>query len=275
MITQGFGMSPIDIGVGLAAILLFTLISTRLKLLTRGGMFAALLVGTLVTVFGGLTWLSLLLTFYLAAGALTRFHYKAKMEKGTAEMKGGARSWTNVFANGGVAALFAVFEGTLTGAIFFGGFLGALSSAASDTLATEIGILYPGEPRMITRLRRRVKAGTSGALSPYGELGIVLAATLLGIVAFEFHVESWNLPKMLLVAVGGGLIGSTADSLIGATLQARYFCPRCNEETETNPHRCAAECKLIGGTPFMNNHWVNLTSTVVGGLVGVFLAVSL
>lgn len=268
-------MSPSDIGVGLAVVFIFTLISTRLKLLTRGGMMAALLVGTLVTVFGGLTWLSLLLTFYLAAGTLTRFHYKAKLAKGTAEMKGGARSWTNVFANGGVAALFAVFEGTLTGGIFFGGFLGALSSAASDTLATEVGTLYPGEPRMITRLRQRVKAGTSGALSPYGELGILMAATLLGVVAFAFNIESWNLPKFLLVAVGGGFIGSTADSLLGATLQARYFCPSCNEETETNPHKCAVRCKLIGGTSFLNNHSVNLISTVVGGIVGVLLATAI
>ena len=268
-------MNPIDIGVGLTVVLLFTLISARLKLLTKGGMYAALLVGALVTVFGGLTWLGLLLAFYLAAGALTRFQYKIKLEKGAAETKGGARSWTNVFANGGVAALFAVFEGTLTGGIFFGGFLGALSSAASDTLATEVGTLYPREPRMITRLRRKVKAGTSGGLSPYGELGILVAATLLGAVAFAFHIESWSLPKILLVSVSGGFIGSTSDSLLGATLQARYYCPLCREETESNPHKCSSECKLIRGTRLLNNHSVNLVSTMVGGLVGVALAFAL
>jgi len=275
VLTEGFSVNPIDIGVGLTVVLLFTLISARLKLLTKGGMYAALLVGALVTVFGGLTWLGLLLAFYLAAGALTRFQYKIKLEKGAAETKGGARSWTNVFANGGVAALFAVFEGTLTGGIFFGGFLGALSSAASDTLATEVGTLYPREPRMITRLRRKVKAGTSGGLSPYGELGILVAATLLGAVAFAFHIESWSLPKILLVSVSGGFIGSTSDSLLGATLQARYYCPLCREETESNPHKCSSECKLIRGTRWLNNHSVNLVSTMVGGLVGVALAFAL
>ncbi len=268
-------MNPAQIGVGLAIVLLFTVVSTRLKLLTRGGMYAALLVGTLVTVFGGLSWLGLLLTFYLAAGALTRFEYKIKLEKGTAETKGGARSWTNVFANGGVAALFAVFEGTLSGGVFFGGFLGALTCAASDTLATEVGTLYPGEPRLITRLRQKVRAGTSGALSPYGELGILLAALLLGAIAFAFHIESWNLSKILLVAISGGFIGSTADSLFGATLQAKYYCPKCNEDTEVNPHNCSAECKLIRGTRLLNNHSVNLISTIIGGLVGVVLSVTL
>jgi uncharacterized protein (TIGR00297 family) len=264
-------MNPIDIGVGLAVVILFTLISAKLKLLTKGGMYAALFIGALVAIFGGLTWLSLLLAFYLAAGALTRFRYRIKLEKGTAETKGGARSWTNVFANGGVAALFAVFEGAFTGGIYFGGFLGALSSAASDTLATEVGTLYPNEPRMITRLRRKVKAGTSGALSPYGELGIVVAAILLGVVAFAFHIESWSLPKMLLVSVSAGFVGSTSDSLLGATLQARYYCPTCEEETESNPHKCSSECRLIRGTRFLNNHSVNLVSTMVGGLVGVVL----
>ncbi len=275
MLIVGFRLNPAEIGVGLAIVLLFTIISTRLKLLTKGGMYAALLVGALVTVFGGLTWLGLLLAFYLAAGALTRFQYKIKLAKGTAETKGGARSWTNVFANGGVAALFAVFEGTLSGGVVFGGFLGALACAASDTLATEVGTLYPGEPRLITRLRQKVKTGTSGALSPYGEIGILLAAILLGAVAFEFHIESWSLLKMLLVAISGGFIGSTADSLLGATLQAKYYCPLCKEDTEVNPHNCTSECKLTRGTRFLNNHTVNLISTLIGALVGVMLATTL
>ena len=268
-------MNPLEIGVGLTVVLLFTIISTRLRLLTKGGMHAALLIGTLVTVFGGLTWLGLLLAFYLAAGALTRFHYKNKLEKGTAEKKGGARSWTNVFANGGVAAVFAVFEGIFSGGIIFGGFLGALSSAASDTLATEVGTLYPGEPRLITRLKLKVKAGTSGALSPYGELGIILAAIFLGVVAFAFRIEAWSLPKMLLVSVSGGFIGSTSDSILGASLQGRYYCPLCKEVTESNPHSCGTECKLTRGLRLLNNHSVNLVSTLVGGLVGVAMAVTL
>ena len=268
-------MSPLDIGVGLAVVFLFTIISTRLRLLTQGGMLAALLVGTLVTLSAGLAWLGLLLAFHLAAGAVTRFHYETKLRNGTAELKGGARSWTNVFANGGVPAVFAVFEGTIHSGIFFGGFLGALSSAASDTLATEVGTLYPGEPRLITKLGRKVRAGTSGALSPYGEAAILLGAALLGAVAYIFHIESWSLFKTLLVAVSAGFIGSTVDSLLGASLQAKYICPRCNEETETNLHKCTSECRLISGTPLMNNHSVNLISTIVGGLIGVLLAASL
>lgn len=268
-------MNSFDIGVGIAVVLLFTILSTKLKLLTRGGMYAALIVGTVVTVFAGLTWLSLLLAFHLAAATLTRFRYETKLKRGTAESKGGARSWTNVFANGGVAAFFAVFEWVLGGGIFFGGFLGALSSAASDTLATEVGTLYPGEPRLITKLTRKVKVGTSGALSPYGELGIVLAAAMLGIVAFAFHIESWSLYKMLLVAVSAGFIGSTVDSLLGATLQVRYFCPRCSEVTETNPHRCSTTCRIVSGSRLLNNHSVNLISTIIGGLVGVLVAASI
>ncbi len=265
-------MSPFDFGVGLAVVFLFTIVSTKLRLLTQGGMIAALLVGTLITLFGGLSWLGLLIAFHLTASALTRFQYEAKLRKGTAESKGGARAWTNVFANGSAAAIFAVFEGTFGGGIFAGGFLGALSSAASDTLATEVGTLYPGEPRLITKLRRKVRAGTSGALSPYGEVAIILAAALLGALAFLLHIGSWSLSKTLLVATSAGFVGSTADSLLGATLQAKYFCPHCNEGTETNPHGCTSECRLISGTSLLNNHSVNLISTMVGGLVGLLAA---
>ncbi len=264
--------SPLEIGVGFLLVLLFTGFSARFRLLTRGGTIAALFVGTLVTFFAGLAWLALLLAFHLAAAALTRFHYEAKLRKGAAELKGGARSWSNVFANGGVAALFAVFEGTFGGGIFFGGFLGALSSAASDTLATEVGLLYPGEPRLITKLSARVRAGTSGAISPYGEAAILFAASILGFVAFVFRIESWNIFKMLLVAIGAGLIGSTADSILGASFQAKYFCPHCTEATESNTHGCGTVSTLIKGRPFLNNHSVNLIATLVGGLTGVLLS---
>lgn len=264
-------MSPVDLVVGLGLVVFFTIFSARTHLLTLDGMVAALILGTAVTLSAGLTWLVLVLGFYLAAGGLTRYGYATKLARGVAESKGGVRSWANVFANGGIAALFAIGEGLLGGGVFFGGFLGSLAAAASDTLATEIGTLYPGEPRLITQLRKRVKTGTSGGVSPYGEIAIFLAATILGLAAYVLHSE-WGFFKTVLVALTAGFIGATSDSLLGATLQAKYQCPSCHEPTETRFHKCGAECVLTHGTPVLNNHAVNFLSTVVGGLVGVLLA---
>ncbi len=61
-----------------------------------------------VTLAAGLIWLGLVLAFYLSAGVFTRFRYHSKLQRGEAEMKGGARSWASVVANGEIATAFAV-----------------------------------------------------------------------------------------------------------------------------------------------------------------------
>jgi uncharacterized membrane protein len=66
------------------------------------------------------------------------------------------------------------------------------------------------------------------------------------------------------------LVGSFADSLLGATVQAIYHCGGCRVETERRRHRCGMETRLVRGWRWLNNDAVNAIASAVGA--GVALA---
>ncbi len=265
-----------DLAIALSILTLLAIASIKLKLVDYTGTAAAFVVGFITLIFGGWNWFAILLSFYLTSSLLTKYKYDIKRRLGVAEAKGGARAWTNVFGNGGIAALFALAEGLFGGGAFFGGFIGAVSTAAADTLATELGLLYPGEPRLITNLRKKVPPGTSGGVSIYGEVAILVASTVIGLVAAACGAEPSFTPiKILLIAILSGFAGSTIDSILGATVQAQYWCESCKKLVEVKHHSCGSETKLVRGFEFINNHVVNFTSTALGGFIGLVLSLML
>jgi uncharacterized membrane protein len=94
---------------------------------------------------------------------------------------------------------------------------------------------------------------------------LLLAAAELG----EWPL--WLLPAALL----GGMAGSLADSLLGATVQALYRLPD-GGATERRADSSGAAYQALRGWRWMNNDMVNLISSLAGGLVAlaVFLLVS-
>jgi hypothetical protein len=53
-------------------------------------------------------------------------------------------------------------------------------------------------------------------------------------------------------------------------VQAIYWCPRCEKETERHPlHTCGAETVQRRGWSWMNNDAVNWIASLVGAVVGV------
>ena len=73
---------------------------------------------------------------------------------------------------------------------------------------------------------------------------------------------------LLVAGILGGIGGSLADSLLGATVQAGYFCPACGVPTESPVHSCGGPTYLVKGLPRINNDIVNNMATLVGALVG-------
>jgi uncharacterized membrane protein len=78
---------------------------------------------------------------------------------------------------------------------------------------------------------------------------------------------------IFLAALAGGTAGMLADSLLGATLQASYFCPQCNKPTESRVHRCGTPTTLVRGQRWVTNDVVNLAGTLVGALVGLAVVI--
>lgn len=266
-------MQPL-IGLALAGCIAF--LAYRLRALTPGGAMAAAVLGTLIFSLGGVEWSILLLVFFISSSALSRLAKPRKRAVEENYAKGDRRDAGQVLANGGAAGLFVILHAAFPAAAWpWLGAAAALAAATADTWATELGVLSPQPPRLITT-GREVERGASGGVSLAGSAaalaGAALEAATLVIVwpgADTPNGFSGAAAWFLLVTLAG-LAGSLADSLLGATLQAIYFCPACQKETERHPqHSCGTVTSLSRGLPWLNNDWVNAACTVSGALLAL------
>ena len=249
-------------GAAATAALIATLARAR-RSLTSGGAIAATAVGTVTFARGELPAAMALVAFFVSSSALSHFKQAEKARRGAlAQAKGGERDALQVLANGGVAALSIA----LAGPAGTGAFLGALATAGADTWATELGLLARTAPRVITSLRR-VAPGTSGAITPEGTLASVAGAALVGAA---WAVTAGQPGRSLLTASVAGTLGALTDSLLGATAQASYHCPTCDEPTESRVHaRCGRPAKLVRGLARVDNDAVNALATLGGAGLGM------
>jgi uncharacterized protein (TIGR00297 family) len=145
--------------------------------------------------------------------------------------------------------------------------LGALATAAADTWATEVGTLASAPPRSILTLRP-VAAGTSGGVTLQGTAAALAGAVGIGLLA---ALLGWD-RGVSAAAAAGGFAGALADSLLGATVQARRWCDRCALATERSVHDCGGRTRPAGGLRWLDNDGVNVVSALVGALVALALA---
>ena len=236
------------------------LLAFRAHSLNKSGAIAATVVGTVIFGVGGWQWAILLLTFFITSSGLSRAFKKRKQGLEEKYSKGHERDAGQVFGNGGVATLFALLHGFFPGEIWpWLGFAAALAAVNADTWATELGVLNPHSPRMITDLRKIVEQGTSGGISLVGTIASLVGSSLIALLAVLLSPlgTSGSFGVFALITLSG-LAGSLFDSLLGATVQAIYFCPKEQKETERHPlHTCGTETVQIRGWHWLTNDWVN------------------
>ena len=254
--------------IGLAAAIVIALLAWRAGSLSRGGALAATLVGTVIFGLGGWQWAVILLAFFISSSLLTRLFRKRKAEVDEKFSKGGQRDAGQVLANGGIPAVFAALSLLLPSAPWtWWAFAASMAAVNADTWATELGVLNPTPPRLITS-GRRVEKGTSGGVSLYGSLSALAGAGLIAGLAVLFAPAS-TLTQEPWTAFGvvclSGLLGALFDSLLGATVQGIYRCPTCAKETERHPlHLCGSPTGLIRGWKWLNNDLVNAACSACG-----------
>jgi len=221
------------------------------KWLTPGGVAAALAVG--IAVSWGLSWrgLAALSAFFISGSLLTQL----------TERRGPRRGARQVIANGGVAAVSALF-GAWTAAA------GALAAAAADTWATEIGAFSPLPPRLITT-GRRVTRGTSGGMTALGTLGGVAGAAMIALLAALLEPQGAAPGSAALIGCAG-VVGMVFDSVLGATVQGKYACPECDARFERGNTVCHQPVRLTGGWRWLDNDGVNLAATLCGAATVAF-----
>ena len=247
--------------------------------LSSSGVVGAIITGTLIFGLGGWEWGILLVAFFVSSSALS--FYRAGEKQGLAEKfaKGHRRDLGQAMANGGITALLAVlsqlppFPGGGKGRVlWFVACAGAMAAVNADTWATELGVLNPRPPRLITT-GQRVEVGTSGGVTWLGTAASLGGALLIGILGGLGSLvlrQGWtSAGVLLLAATAGGLVGSLFDSVLGATIQAIYWCDTCQKETERQVHRCGTGTRLSRGWRWLGNDLVNLFASAVGALVAV------
>lgn len=266
---------PQQLFLGFTLAMLAALVAWRLGWLSGSGALAAFILGGIVCGLGGWAWAILLLSFFLSSSLLSRMKKRQKESLDEKYAKGARRDWGQVLANGGVAGGMVLLHAVFPEAAWpWLAFAGSLAAANADTWATELGVLSNSIPRNIAT-GRKVERGTSGAISLPGTLSAFAGALLIGLLAAGMW--SWavfhgglSTADFFLASLGiglSGVLGSLADSLLGATIQAIFYCPACQKETERHPlHTCGALTRHIRGWRWLNNDWVNLMCTLSGCL---------
>jgi uncharacterized protein (TIGR00297 family) len=260
--------TPARAALGLVLAAGVALAARRARALGPGGAVAATAVGA-ASVAAGWDWAPLLMVFFVGSTAWSRVGRDAKAARtGAIVEKGDERDAYQVLANGGLFALAAVafaIGGSptmqpLTQALAGG----SLAAATADTWATEVGTWVGGRPRSILSFRR-VAAGTSGGVTAAGTLAALAGATSIAATA---ALLGWPRVVAAWILVGG-FAGAIADSVLGATLQARRWCAVCNQGTERHVHSCGRPTKRAGGVHWLDNDGVNALCGIVGALVSV------
>jgi uncharacterized protein (TIGR00297 family) len=258
-----------QIFLGLIFGILISTLAWRAGSLSISGAISAAIVGSLIFGLGGLAWGVLLLGFFISSSLLSRAFRKQKSGLSEKFSKGNQRDWAQVFANGGFGTLLVIlFSLTPEREWPWFAYVGAMAAVNADTWATELGVLNPTAPRLITN-RKKVEPGTSGGVSLTGLLASLSGGALIALfgVLFTPSGEKWLLG---LSATAAGFLGSIFDSLLGATVQAIYICPTCQKETERHPqHTCGSETHQIRGWKWLGNDAVNFAASLLGAIIPV------
>lgn len=232
--------APWAIGLNIAA----AWAGHRARTVSRSGAIGGAVVGALIYLGGGPgAWALLLVTFILASAA-SRAGLQRKMRLGIAEAHGGRRGAGNAIANCGVAAVAAVAAVTTPyPAAALLALVSALTAGGSDTVASEAGKSW-GHATFLVTTFRRVKPGTSGAMSFEGTVaGLIAALAMAALATWLGLISGGVIPVVVMAATVGALV----ESALGATLE---------------------------GPGILNNDMLNFINTAVAVAVAVALVVA-
>ncbi|XP_034483525.1 transmembrane protein 19 isoform X2 [Drosophila innubila] len=232
-----------------------------------------------------------LVVFFFSSSRATKFRaqLKRKFEHDFKEGEG-QRNWVQVLCNGGMATqlalLYLIDCGSGERAIDFAkeyrsSWLGiaVMSSFAccnGDTWSSELGsVLSKSDPISIISWRR-VPRGTNGGISLVGTVVSLLGGLLVGFgyfVTVRYTVDAKMLlvspPQWPIILFGGlaGLFGSLLDSVLGGLLQFSGI--NAQGKIVDAPGK---GIRHVSGLRILDNHSVNLISSIVMGVTMPLLA---
>ena len=257
----------------------------RRKHITKSGAALGSVIAFILTL-ASYPFLACLIAFFFSSSQATKFRQDRKRKLEEHFKEGGQRNWVQVLCNGGMAAQLAFlyildlgcgehpidFVNGYRGSWLSLGVLGSFACCNGDTWASELGtVIGKGEPYLITSWKK-VPRGTNGGVTVGGFIFSFLGGALIGVFHFVttyYFVESQQLeaapPQWPLIIAGAlaGFFGSVLDSILGATLQYSGI----DEKTGVVVERSGKGIRHLSGIRFLDNHCVNLISSITIGLL--------
>ena len=245
----------IQLGIGVGISILFCYYTVRRKSLTLGGALTASFVGLWVLWFAGARWLIPLFFFFITGTLLG--HLSKNKSQTTDAKHGKARDALQVLCNGGIYAVLATFAQGAAREMMLSLMLVSMAICTADTWASEIGIYFRWKTYDVLRFRK-TPVGLSGGVSVPGTLGGLLGALAMAALGNAL-LPDFLKPDLLLFITISGFVGMLLDSIMGASLQARYR----NVQTETLSDSTDKNTVLQSGWRWMTNDAVNFWSNAV------------
>lgn len=266
-------MLPDIAHIVVAAVLGITIafLSYKLHLVTFGGSAAVFILAVIIYGIGRWNWTVPILAFFLLSSLLSRIGKTKKQNLERIVAKSEVRDEGQVFANGGVAGILVLLWYLFPGHFdIYYLFLASISAVTADTWATEIGTLSGRSPRSIITFKVE-EPGTSGGVSLMGFVGGAAGSVI--VIAISVPFSPVAIPQsMFIKLIAAGTIGSVCDSILGATVQARY---KNNDMMITEQEQTGnIRHTLVHGIRGIDNDLVNWACALCGA-IGMYLMLTI
>lgn len=256
--------SVIALAIGIFIALLFCIYTIRKKALTLDGAVVASLLGLWVVWFAGARWLIPLFFFFITGTLLGRL--SKNKAQATDAKHGKARDYVQVICNGGIYAFLATFVNDVAPNVIFILMLISMAICTADTWSSEIGIYFRWNTYDMLRLKP-VPPGLSGGVSLPGTLGGLMGGLAMAILGYFLLYDASPINLIAIITIAG-FVGMLLDSILGASVQARYK----NLKTNILSDNKSRDMILQQGWRWMTNDAVNAWSNALVTLgSGIFL----
>lgn len=252
-----------NLAIGFFIAGLLVVISYRVKFLTMSGAAATFFLAGFIFGLGEIKWSVPILTFFILSSLLSKIRKKVNPEIEEYFEKTGTRDHWQVLANGGFGGILVIINYLYPNNLYYYMYIASLAAVCADTWATEIGTFKKAKTYNIINLKP-ITQGVSGGISVPGMLGSFLGAAVISLSGILW--VNINISDYLVIIIISGIGGSLFDSLLGATLQAQYYCKTCSKVTEKERH-CNQPSSFHKGISWINNDIVNL----LAGFAGIFI----
>lgn len=236
------------------------------KAMTLPALTLAFIFSIIISYYGGILAFIILTTVFLSTALTKKIKTttRQKINESTTE-KNGAKDIFQIIANVATGVIFIIIYHFTNNKVFLVSYACIMAESMADSLASDIGVLSKKEPINIITLKPSSR-GLSGNISMLGLISSLIGSLIIGII---FTLFNQNL-KYLVIILISSFMGTIIDSILGATIQVKFKCSKCQQITEKNEH-CHQKTVYLTGLKIFNNDLVNLSSNILTGLISLLI----